>query len=218
MAVREITIAYAPRKAFMPFHNRTQRWACLVAHRRAGKTVAAINDIIRAAFMSRDPMPLYGFVAPFRSQAKSVVWEYLKFYSQPIAADSNESELTVTLLNGSKIRLFGADNADAIRGLGFSGIYMDEFGDFKPSVWGNVIRPALSDRQGWAVFGGTPKGKTSSGTLDQPLADLKTNGSCWSFLQAGLDCSLMANLPQLELNFQRISTIRNMKFHLKRAS
>jgi hypothetical protein len=157
--------------------------------------VAAINDIIRAAFMSRDPMPLYGFVAPFRSQAKSVVWEYLKFYSQPIAADSNESELTVTLLNGSKIRLFGADNADAIRGLGFSGIYMDEFGDFKPSVWGNVIRPALSDRQGWAVFGGTPKGKNQFWDIRQTAAKLKDE---WFLLE--LPASKSGLLPATEID------------------
>ena len=144
--------------------------------------------------MSRDPMPLYGFVAPFRSQAKSVVWEYLKFYSQPIAADSNESELTVTLLNGSKIRLFGADNADAIRGLGFSGIYMDEFGDFKPSVWGNVIRPALSDRQGWAVFGGTPKGKNQFWDIRQTAAKLKDE---WFLLE--LPASKSGLLPAGEL-------------------
>jgi hypothetical protein len=131
----------------------------LVAHRRAGKTVAAINDIIRAALMCKSPMPLFGYVAPYRSQAKSIVWDYLKRFSEPILKDSNESELQVTLINGAKIRLFGADNADAMRGLGFDGIYMDEYGDFKPSVWGNVIRPALSDKQGWAVFGGTPKGK-----------------------------------------------------------
>ena len=144
--------------------------------------------------MSRDPMPLYGFVAPFRSQAKSVVWEYLKFYSQPIAADSNESELTVTLLNGSKIRLFGADNADAIRGLGFSGIYMDEFGDFKPSVWGNVIRPSLSDRQGWAVFGGTPKGKNQFWDIRQTAAKLKDE---WFLLE--LPASKSGLLPAGEL-------------------
>ena len=118
MAVREIELPYAPRKAFMPFHNRTHRWACLVAHRRAGKTVAAINDMIRAAFTSKDSMPLYGYVAPYRTQAKSVVWDYLKHYSLPICKDSNEAELTVTLVNDSKIRLFGADNADAMRGLG----------------------------------------------------------------------------------------------------
>ena len=126
MAVREIELPYAPRKAFMPFHNRTHRWACLVAHRRAGKTVAAINDMIRAAFTSKDSMPLYGYVAPYRTQAKSVVWDYLKHYSLPICKDSNEAELTVTLVNDSKIRLFGADNADAMRGLGFSGVYLDD--------------------------------------------------------------------------------------------
>jgi len=143
----------------MPFHERTQRWACLVAHRRAGKTVAAVNDIIRSAMFARSSNPLYGYCAPYRSQAKSVAWDYFKFYAAPVTRDVNESELTVELVNGAKIRLFGADNADAMRGLGFDGIYMDEYGDFKPSVFGNVIRPALSDKQGWAVFGGTPKGK-----------------------------------------------------------
>ena len=83
-----------------------------------------------------------------------MVWDYLKNFAQPIISDSNEAELTVTVMNGAKIRLFGADNADAMRGVGFDGIYLDEYGDFKPSVWGNVIRPALSDKQGWCVFGG----------------------------------------------------------------
>lgn len=159
MGRSEVILPYSPREAFRPFHARTQRWACLVAHRRAGKTVAAINDIIRAAATCKTSMPLFGYVAPYRSQAKSVVWDYLKHFSQPIAKDTNESELTVELINGAKVRLFGADNADAMRGLGFDGLYLDEYGDFKPSVWGNVVRPALSDRQGWCVFGGTPKGK-----------------------------------------------------------
>jgi len=104
-------------------------------------------------------MPLFGYVAPYRSQAKSVAWDYLKHFSRPITKSSNEADLIIELLNGAKIRLFGADNADAMRGLGFDGLYLDEYGDFKPSVWGNVIRPALSDKQGWCVFGGTPKGK-----------------------------------------------------------
>lgn len=144
--------------------------------------------------MSRDLMPLFGFVAPYRSQAKSVVWEYLKHYSEPIAADCNESELTVTLINKAKIRLFGADNADAIRGLGFSGIYMDEFGDFKPSVWGNVIRPALSDRQGWAVFGGTPKGKNQFWEIRQTAQRLKDE---WFLLE--LPAGRSGLLPDGEL-------------------
>lgn len=121
--------------------------------------MAAINDIIRAAITCKSPMPLFGYVAPYRSQAKSVAWDYLKYFSRPIAKSTNEADLIIELLNGAKIRLFGADNADAMRGLGFDGLYLDEYGDFKPSVWGNVVRPALSDKQGWCVFGGTPKGK-----------------------------------------------------------
>lgn len=143
----------------MPFHKRDQRWACLVAHRRAGKTVSAVNDIIARAVMATGPNPLFGYIAPYRSQAKSVSWDYFKWYAKPIIKQTNEAELQITLVNGAQIRLFGADNADAMRGLGFDGIYMDEYGDFRPSVWGNVIRPTLSDKLGWAVFGGTPKGK-----------------------------------------------------------
>ena len=143
----------------MPFHERTQRWACLVAHRRAGKTVAAVNDMIRAAITYQGERGLFAYIAPYRSQAKAVAWQYFKEFAHPILTSINEQELTLTLVNGSQIRLYGADNADAMRGLGFSGVYMDEYGDFKPSVFGNVIRPALSDKQGWGVFGGTPKGK-----------------------------------------------------------
>jgi len=129
----------------------------IVCHRRAGKTVAAINDLIKSAVVNKGG--LYAYIAPFRSQAKSVAWDFLKWYSQPVAKETNETDLAVDLINGSRIRLFGADSADAMRGLGMNGVFMDEYGDFRPSVWGNVIRPTLSDKLGWAVFGGTPKGK-----------------------------------------------------------
>ena len=154
-----VTLDYAPRKAFLPFHQRSQRWACLVAHRRAGKTVAVVNDLIRAAITCRSPNPLFAYIAPYRSQAKSVAWGYLKQFAQPITHSTNEQELALTLVNGAVIRLFGADNADAMRGLGFDGVGCDEFGDWRPSVFPLVVRPALSDKQGWAVLMGTPKGK-----------------------------------------------------------
>ena len=156
----EIEMPYQPRKAFMPFHNRTKRWACIVAHRRAGKTVAAVNDIIRAAITYQGPNGLFGYVAPYMNQARRIAWDYFKYYAQPVLKEANEVQMTLTLLNGVKIGLFGADNADGqIRGLGFSGIYLDEYGDFKPSVFGNIIRPALSDKNGWCVMAGTPKGR-----------------------------------------------------------
>ena len=195
---REITLPYAPRQSFKGFHARTQRWACLVAHRRAGKTVAAINDLVRAALMSQDEYPLYAYICPYRSQAKSVAWDYLKNFSSPVLKSSNEAELTVELITGAKVRLFGADNADAMRGLGFSGVFMDEYGDFRPSVWGNVIRPTLSDKQGWAVFAGTPKGKNQFWQIYDQAS--KSDGE-WFCLK--LTASESGLLPQTELNAAR---------------
>ena len=194
MAAAPVIIPYAPRKVFMPFHERTQRWACLVAHRRAGKTVAAVNDIIRAAMFARSPNPLYGYCAPYRSQAKSVAWDYFKFYAAPVSRDVNESELTVELVNGAKIRLFGADNADAMRGLGFDGLYLDEYGDFKPSVFGNVLRPSLSDKMGWCVFGGTPKGKNQFWDIYETATRIPSE---WFLLR--LPASSSGILPASEL-------------------
>ena len=159
MGRREVILPYSPRAAFMPFHLRTERWSCLLAHRRAGKTVAAINDLIKRAITEGGWGAQYAYIAPFRSQAKRVAWDYLKHYAAPITKNTNESDLAVELVNGAKIMLFGADNADAMRGMGFNGVYMDEYGDFRPSVFGNIVRPCLSDRLGWGVFGGTPKGK-----------------------------------------------------------
>ena len=182
----------------MPFHNRTHRWACLVAHRRAGKTVAAVNDIIRAAITYQGDHGLFAYIAPYRSQAKAVAWQYFQEFAQPITQHKNEQELTITLLNGSQIRLYGADNADAMRGLGFSGVYMDEYGDFKPSVFGNVIRPALSDKQGWAVFGGTPKGKNQFWEIYETAQRIPNE---WFLLR--LPASSSGLLPAGELNAAR---------------
>ena len=189
-----IILPYRPRKAFMPFHERTKRWACLVAHRRAGKTVAAVNDMIRAAVTYQGTHGLFAYIAPYRSQAKAVAWQYFKEFAQPILTSINEQELTLTLMNGSQIRLYGADNADAMRGLGFSGVYMDEYGDFKPSVFGNVIRPALSDKQGWAVFGGTPKGKNQFWDIYETATRLESE---WFLLR--LPASSSGLLPASEL-------------------
>jgi hypothetical protein len=179
----------------MPFHDRTKRWACLVAHRRAGKTVAAVNDIIRAAFMYRGPNGLFGYVAPYQNQARRVAFDYFKHYAAPLAQDINESQMTLTLVNGAKIGLFGADNADAMRGLGFSGLYLDEYGDFKPSVFGNVLRPALADKTGWCVFAGTPKGRNQFYDIYQTAQRIPDD---WFLLR--LPASESGLLPQSELN------------------
>jgi len=153
-----IKLRYRPRSVFKDFHQRKQRWAVVVAHRRCGKTVACINDLIVKALTEGKADGRYAYLAPYYAQAKSIAFDYLMRFSEPVRVNHNVSELWVELINGARIRLFGADNADSLRGLYLDGVVLDEFADMKPSIWGAVLRPLLSDRRGWATFIGTPKG------------------------------------------------------------
>lgn len=131
----------------------------MIAHRRCGKTVSCINDLIAKATYTKKSAPRYAYVAPFYRQAKDVAWEYLKEYAAPfIVGKPRESELRVHLFNGAWITLYGADNPDAFRGMYFDGVVIDEYGDMRPKLWSENILPTLADRKGWAVFIGTPKG------------------------------------------------------------
>ena len=169
-----IVLPYAPRRVFVPYHLRSERWAVMAAHRRAGKTVACVNDLVARALQLHRPGPpgRYAYVAPYLAQAKEVAWSYLKAAALPATRDRNESELWIELLNGAKIRIHGADNPDRLRGSFLDGVICDEFADFRPSVWGEVIRPMLMDYQGWATFIGTPKGRNAFYDLMQ---EAKTN-------------------------------------------
>src|ERR1700720_3481697 len=114
---KRVKIKYKPRDQFRAFHNRKQRWSVLVCHRRAGKTVATLNDLIRGAVNECKPEGRYAFIFPQRNQAKDTAWRYLRRYAEPLLAKPpNESELRVDLINGSMVRLYGADNPDALRG------------------------------------------------------------------------------------------------------
>jgi len=152
---------YKPRAYFRPFHLRKQRWAVLVAHRRAGKTVTVINDLIeKASYNSRDN-PRYAYIAPFLRQAKDIAWQYLKDYAAPFSPKINESGLYAELSalpNKPRITLYGADNPDSFRGLYLDGCALDEFGNMRGSIFQEILLPALVDRRGWAVFMGTPNG------------------------------------------------------------
>ncbi len=106
------------------------------------------------------PEGRYAYIAPYYAQAKLVAWDYLKKYSESVRVGKpNESELRVDLFNGARCRLLGADNADSLRGIGLDGVVLDEYSQCRPSVFGEIIRPALADRQGWCTFIGTPKGR-----------------------------------------------------------
>lgn len=167
-ATIEVASHYAPRRQFLPLHTRSERWGIAVAHRRAGKTVACVNELIKAAGICTKPNPRFAYIAPQLNQAKDIAWAYLQEYTDCFGPDRqvNKSELWVELPNnGARIRIYGADNPDRLRGIYLDGAVLDEFGDMDPTVWSQVIRPALSDRKGWAIFIGTPKGKNTFHTL-----------------------------------------------------
>jgi phage terminase large subunit len=191
----EITIPYTPRDVMLPFHNRTQRFACLVAHRRCGKTVAAINDLIRDALTIQRPNVRVAYIAPTYRQSKAVAWDYLKEFARNIPnISTNESELRLDFPNGARMRLFGAETADSMRGLYFDAVVLDEPADFPMNAWATVIRPALADRQGKATFIGTPKGRNSF----FEIWDASRNDPAWySAMHKASETNL---LPQEELD------------------
>ena len=156
--VLNVELDYCPRQVFEDFHDRQERWSVIVAHRRCGKTVLCINDLIYRALIDDKEDGRYAYVAPYYAQSKTIAWDYLVRFSRPVLAKANQSELWVELVNGARIRLFGADNPDALRGLYLDGVVLDEYADMKPSIFGAVLRPLLADRKGWATFIGTPKG------------------------------------------------------------
>ena len=138
-----------------------KRFLVLVLHRRAGKTELALKKLCNAALKNTLDLPMYAYVAPLLKQAKIIAWSRLKQMVAPFGAhvDINESELTVRFRpNGAVIRVLGADNPDSLRGVRLDGAVIDEVAQVKPEVWEEIIRPALSDRRGWAWFLGTPKG------------------------------------------------------------
>ena len=157
---KRIVIPYEPRAAFVPLHERQQRWGIMVAHRRAGKTVACVNELNRSAITCKRQDGRFAYIAPYYNQAKDVAWTYLKRYAAPIpGVVVNESELRIDYPNGARARLYGADNADRLRGGYLDGVILDEYADMHPAAWGEVIRPMLADRHGWGLFIGTPKGR-----------------------------------------------------------
>lgn len=162
MSELRISLGYKPRAIFVPFHRRTQRRAVLVVHRRAGKTVANLADLIDAALRCPLERPRYAYLAPLYKQAKAVAWDYLKAMTAPIPGRvAHEAELRVDLPNGGRIQLYGADNPDALRGIYLDGAVLDEYAQMLPKTWTEVIGPALADRQGFATFIGTPKGRNA---------------------------------------------------------
>ena len=161
--MKEIVIPYSPRKIQNFLHQKCQkhRFNVIIVHRRGGKTVFAINHLIKSALTNKRPYPRYAFISPYRLQGKSTAWDYLKQFSAAIpGVKFNESELRVDFnINNSRIQIIGAENSNAIRGQYFDGIIVDETQNIAPDLFDTILRPCLSDRNGFAIFIGTPKGR-----------------------------------------------------------
>ena len=156
---KEISLDYVPRPWQQEIGAQLKRFSVLIVHRRGGKTVLALWTLIGAALRDTTGNGRYIYVAPQLKQAKGLAWDYLKSFLRPIPGlKINESELWVEVPNGSRIRLCGADSPDNLRGLAISGSVCDEIAQMNPVIWGEILRPALADREGWCLFIGTPKG------------------------------------------------------------
>ena len=139
--------------------NSNARFRVFTAGRRCGKTFFAIRELARFA---RHPDKNIWYVAPTYSMAKNIVWDDLcgRMSELGWAEKINQNELSIRLVNGSKISLKGADRFDTLRGSGVDFLVMDEFADMKREAWETVLRPTLSAQKppGQALFCGTPKG------------------------------------------------------------
>lgn len=155
-----VVIPYNPRDWQLNEHRNLARFTVMVIHRRAGKTYFAVNELLKQALDPTKVRPQVAYVAPTYRQAKQVSWEIFKTMVAPIpGVVINESELRIDLPNGGRILVLGAENPDSLRGLYLDYVVLDEVADMPAHLWGTVIRPALADREGGALFIGTPKGK-----------------------------------------------------------
>jgi hypothetical protein len=167
----DILIPYKPRKHFVDLHASQKRWMFVCAHRRAGKTVALANQLIRAALMNtrRWPPPRYGYIGPSFEQAKDLVWSYLKQFTERVpGVRYSEAELTCVLPNAAIIKLYGGAAAyERMRGMYFDGVVLDEYPLLNTAVFSTVVRPCLADYHGFAIVSGTSNG-------DDHFSHLKT--------------------------------------------
>jgi phage terminase large subunit len=190
----EVTIPYKPRGPQLEIHNALDgtRFVVSVAHRRMGKSVAAINHLIKAALQSDRESPRYAYISPTYTQSKRVAWDYLLKYTDPLEATANISEMRVDFY-GRRISLYGADSPDSLRGIYLDGVVLDEVGDMNPKIWTEILRPALADRMGWALFIGTPKGQNHY----KELRDRAETEEDWALLE--FKASETNILPETEL-------------------
>lgn len=162
----KVRTGYEPRALQGLIHKLLRRFNVLVCHRRFGKTVFAINEMIHQSLKNQLRNPQYAYIAPTYKQAKTVAWQYLVDYTSKIpGVTANKSELTIYIERPGridpktgevdpdiiKIMCIGADDPDSLRGIYLDGGIIDEYAQCDPIIWGEIIRPALADRSRTAI-------------------------------------------------------------------
>ena len=205
---RIIDIPYKPRVWARPFHASFKRWACLILHRRIGKTTCVINHHQRAGLdnawerarltylLPHKPEAVdglmqkrrqYAHVMPSYKQAKGAAWLMLKDIARPVpGVKFNESELSVTYPNTNIVTLVGADSPDSLRGLGLAGASLDEYSQIADNAFGEVISKALADQLGYGIFCGTIKGRDKLYQMYQAAKDQSEWFAVWQDVDRSL--------------------------------
>mgnify|MGYP003624442296 FL=1 len=156
------------------------RFKVIAAGRRTGKSRLAAYMLLFNALSSNKGKVFY--VAPTQGQARDVIWDMLLELGQSVISNFHVNNLSIKLINGSTITLKGADRPETMRGVSLRFVVLDEYADFKPDVWELILRPALSDLKGSAVFIGTPMGRNHFYDLysEASLGKLE-NTTAWHF-------------------------------------
>ena len=157
----KITIPYTPRKHQAYIHEQLDkfRYSLLSCHRRFGKSTLCINHLIKCCMINKNHQPRYAYIAPTYSQAKKIAYDYLVHFTKDIPGMKyNQTELRADFINGARITLLSSENPDSIRGIYLDGCIIDETAQINPVLINEVVTPALSDRKGFMILVGTPKG------------------------------------------------------------
>lgn len=164
--------------------NDDHRFKVVAAGRRGGKTRFAVWRLLVEALQG-DPLGDYLYVAPTQGQARDIAWDLILELGKDVVQSYHQNNLHIKLINGVTIKLKGGDRPATMRGLSIGFVVIDEYADIKPQVWEEIIRPALSDRQGHAVFIGTPMGRNHFYQLyNEAKSGLKEGYKAWHFTTA----------------------------------
>lgn len=172
-ALKTLSTGYKPREHQHELHLALKRFNVIVCHRRFGKSIFALNLAIHLLLTCKLPMPRVFYLAPNYGQAKRIIWDYAKQFTQMIpGVEYNEAELRIDIPSmGARMQLLSAENPAALKGVYADFVVLDEYGDMSPVVWSEAVRPTLADRKGKALFIGTVKGQNHFWELHEAIRD-----------------------------------------------